>query len=120
MLAQYKCLFLFLNLILFLFLYWLNVYVFCEVELKGDRIFLSFLQCIINHQALPYLVNLLSGNYKKGIKKEACWTISNITAGNKEQIQVSGKIRPVFQDGFSIDLLGIIFPVFSFRVVGYS
>ncbi|KAF7143563.1 hypothetical protein RHSIM_Rhsim05G0133800 [Rhododendron simsii] len=44
-------------------------------------------QCIINHQALPYLVNLLSGNYKKSIKKEACWTISNITAGNKEQIQ---------------------------------
>jgi importin subunit alpha-6/7 len=24
---------------------------------------------------------------KKGIRKEACWTISNITAGNKEQIQ---------------------------------
>jgi len=24
---------------------------------------------------------------KKGIRKEACWTISNITAGNKDQIQ---------------------------------
>lgn len=44
-------------------------------------------QCIINHQALPCLLNLLTGNYKKSIKKEACWTISNITAGNKEQIQ---------------------------------
>ncbi|KAJ6384608.1 hypothetical protein OIU78_027838 [Salix suchowensis] len=44
-------------------------------------------QCIINHQALPCLLNLLANNYKKSIKKEACWTISNITAGNKEQIQ---------------------------------
>ncbi|KAJ0013935.1 hypothetical protein Pint_19746 [Pistacia integerrima] len=44
-------------------------------------------QCIISHQALPCLLNLLSNNYKKSIKKEACWTISNITAGNKEQIQ---------------------------------
>ncbi|KAH7866499.1 hypothetical protein Vadar_021214 [Vaccinium darrowii] len=44
-------------------------------------------QCIINHQALPCLMNLLTGNYKKSIKKEACWTISNITAGKKEQIQ---------------------------------
>ncbi|TYH10059.1 hypothetical protein ES288_A07G147800v1 [Gossypium darwinii] len=39
-------------------------------------------QCIINHQALPSLLNLLTNNYKKGINKEACWTISNITAGN--------------------------------------
>ncbi|KAF5740000.1 importin subunit alpha-2 [Tripterygium wilfordii] len=44
-------------------------------------------QCIINHQALPCLLTLLTNNYKKSIKKEACWTISNITAGNKEQIQ---------------------------------
>ncbi|XP_010043209.2 importin subunit alpha-1a [Eucalyptus grandis] len=44
-------------------------------------------QCVIEHQALPCLLNLLTGNYKKSIKKEACWTISNITAGNKEQIQ---------------------------------
>uniref|UniRef100_A0A0R0F7J2 IBB domain-containing protein n=1 Tax=Glycine max TaxID=3847 RepID=A0A0R0F7J2_SOYBN len=44
-------------------------------------------QCIINHGALPCLLNLLTNNHKKSIKKEACWTISNITAGNKEQIQ---------------------------------
>ncbi|KAI5658613.1 hypothetical protein M9H77_27406 [Catharanthus roseus] len=44
-------------------------------------------QCIINHQALPRLLNLLTGNYKKSIKKEACWTLSNITAGNRDQIQ---------------------------------
>ncbi|PHT40693.1 Importin subunit alpha-2 [Capsicum baccatum] len=44
-------------------------------------------QCIIGHQALPCLLNLLNGNHKKSIKKEACWTISNITAGNRDQIQ---------------------------------
>ncbi|CAA6654357.1 unnamed protein product [Spirodela intermedia] len=35
----------------------------------------------------PLLHNLLTHNHKKSIKKEACWTISNITAGNKSQIQ---------------------------------
>lgn len=45
-----------------------------------------YLQVIINFNALPWLLNLLSSS-KKGIRKEACWTISNITAGNKEQIQ---------------------------------
>ncbi|KAK6941052.1 Armadillo [Dillenia turbinata] len=44
-------------------------------------------QCVINHQALPCLLSLLTHNHKKSIKKEACWTISNITAGNREQIQ---------------------------------
>ncbi|GMH07728.1 hypothetical protein Nepgr_009568 [Nepenthes gracilis] len=55
-------------------------------------------QCMINHQALPCLLNLVTGNYKKSIKKEACWTISNITAGNKEQIQAvieAGIIAPL-------------------------
>ncbi|KAJ0092139.1 hypothetical protein Patl1_24834 [Pistacia atlantica] len=44
-------------------------------------------QCIIDHQGLPCLYQLLTQNYKKSIKKEACWTISNITAGSKSQIQ---------------------------------
>ncbi|KAI0529368.1 importin subunit alpha-2 [Dendrobium catenatum] len=44
-------------------------------------------QYVIGNGALPYLLNLLTQSYKKSIKKEACWTISNITAGNKEQIQ---------------------------------
>lgn len=44
-------------------------------------------QCVIDHQALPCLLNLLTTNHKKSIKKEACWTISNITAGNRDQIQ---------------------------------
>jgi hypothetical protein len=46
-------------------------------------------QFIINNQALPCLLQLLTNNHKKSIKKEACWTISNITAGNKDQIQVT-------------------------------
>ncbi|CAA3007593.1 importin subunit alpha [Olea europaea subsp. europaea] len=45
-------------------------------------------QVIIENRALPCLLNLLTQNHKKSIKKEACWTISNITAGNKDQIQV--------------------------------
>jgi len=41
----------------------------------------------LNVSALPCLLALLNSP-KKGIKKEACWTISNLTAGNKAQIQV--------------------------------
>ena len=41
---------------------------------------------IINCSALPALLLLLNSQ-KKGIRKDACWMISNITAGNKEQIQ---------------------------------
>jgi hypothetical protein len=37
-------------------------------------------QVLINLQVLPCLNALLTSN-KKGIKKEACWTISNISAG---------------------------------------
>ncbi|KAK4586443.1 hypothetical protein RGQ29_023546 [Quercus rubra] len=45
-------------------------------------------QVVIDNQGLPCLYHLLTQNYKKSIKKEACWTISNITAGNRSQIQV--------------------------------
>ncbi|CAO2202915.1 unnamed protein product [Urochloa humidicola] len=44
-------------------------------------------QCILDHQALPCLLNLLITNQERRVKKEACWTISNITTGNQEQIQ---------------------------------
>ena len=40
-------------------------------------------QIIINCGALPCLLNLLTTSHKKSIKKEACWTISNITAGTR-------------------------------------
>ena len=45
-------------------------------------------QVIINCSVLPCLLSLLS-SAKESIRKEACWTISNITAGNRQQIQVS-------------------------------
>ncbi|KAI5680503.1 hypothetical protein M9H77_01730 [Catharanthus roseus] len=57
-------------------------------------------QVIIDNEALPCLLNLLTQNHKKSIKKEACWTISNITAGNREQIQAviqAGIIAPLVQ-----------------------
>ena len=44
-------------------------------------------QVILNCSALPCLLHLLSSS-KESIRKEACWTISNITAGNRAQIQV--------------------------------
>jgi hypothetical protein len=46
----------------------------------------------------------LTTNHKKSIKKEACWTISNITAGNREQIQVC-------MCGSSVDKLNLYNPV---------
>jgi len=42
---------------------------------------------VLNCSVLPCLLSLL-GSPKETIRKEACWTISNITAGNKNQIQV--------------------------------
>lgn len=45
-------------------------------------------QFMIDNQVLPYLCQLLKQNHENSIKKEACWTISNITAGNGSQIQV--------------------------------
>lgn len=62
------------------------------LEPISDLSFCFLFQCIINFQALPCLLNLLKHNYKKSIKKEACWTISNITAGNINQIQVNWPI----------------------------
>ncbi|KAA3468742.1 importin subunit alpha-4 [Gossypium australe] len=44
-------------------------------------------QFVIDNKVLPHLYQLLVQNHKKSIKKEACWTISNITAGNRAQIQ---------------------------------
>ena len=49
----------------------------------------SGLQVVINNQALPRILNLLTADQtKKDIVREACWTISNIAAGTKEKIQV--------------------------------
>ena len=45
-------------------------------------------QMVIDQHVLPRLKFLLdSPNIKKAMKKEVCWTISNITAGSTNQIQ---------------------------------
>ncbi|KAH9605948.1 hypothetical protein KSS87_012923 [Heliosperma pusillum] len=56
-------------------------------------------QFIIESGSLPCLLNLLTHNHKKSIKKEACWTISNITAGNRAQIQVGEAEKNVGNTG---------------------
>ncbi|XP_014677960.1 PREDICTED: importin subunit alpha-7-like [Priapulus caudatus] len=57
---------------------------------------------ILNCGALPCLLHLLNSP-KESIRKEACWTISNITAGNRQQIQavIDANIFPVL-----IEILG--------------
>jgi importin subunit alpha-6/7 len=50
--------------------------------LTGDE---SQTQSVLNLNVLPTLCNLL--NPKSRMKKETCWSISNITAGNVNQIQ---------------------------------
>jgi len=52
------------------------------------HLFELILQCVINSGALPIISNMLTRNHENKIKKCACWVISNITAGTKEQIQV--------------------------------
>ncbi|KAF3584553.1 hypothetical protein F2Q69_00032338 [Brassica cretica] len=47
----------------------------------------SFVHTLTENQALPCLLNLLRGPYNKTIRKEACWVVSNITAGCQSQIQ---------------------------------
>ena len=56
-------------------------------------------QIILNCQALPCLLNLL-GQSQEGIRKEVCWTISNITAGNPQQIQVYNVISLFIENVF--------------------
>jgi importin subunit alpha-2 len=45
-------------------------------------------QVVLNCGVLPTLNHLLTNATKDTIRKEACWAISNITAGNRDQIQV--------------------------------
>lgn len=46
-------------------------------------------QVIVEQGILPCLAQLLARNYPKIIKKQACLIVSNITAGSKDQIQVT-------------------------------
>ena len=63
-------------------------------------------QVVIHCNALQFLAHLLQASPKKSIKKEACWTISNITAGTQQQIQVS---YPII-DGITPVLLVVTLP----------
>jgi len=45
-------------------------------------------QVVLGCSILPCLQHLLNNCPKESIRKEVCWTISNITAGNRFQIQV--------------------------------
>lgn len=56
----------------------------------------------------------LLNNPRESVRKEACWTLSNITAGNKQQIQVSNISERKAAD-FSFDF--VIFKVL-FRKFG--
>ncbi|KAI8021013.1 Importin subunit alpha-4 [Camellia lanceoleosa] len=61
-------------------------YVFIYIyRLRNNSLYLF--QFVIENHVLPCLYQLLTQNHKKSIKKEACWTISNITAWNRSQIQ---------------------------------
>ncbi|KAK5786535.1 hypothetical protein PVK06_041172 [Gossypium arboreum] len=48
--------------------------------------------CVISHQSLSYLLNLPTNNYKKRIKKVACWIISNITTRNEKHVVIEANI----------------------------
>ncbi|KAL0459739.1 UNVERIFIED_CONTAM: Importin subunit alpha [Sesamum latifolium] len=52
-------------------------------------------QVIIDNRALPCLLNLLTQNYKKSIKKEACWTISKILRDQIQAVIEAGIISPL-------------------------
>ncbi|KAJ8439222.1 hypothetical protein Cgig2_030157 [Carnegiea gigantea] len=69
-------------------------------------------QYVLDNNALPCLYQLLTQNHKKSIKKEACWTISNVTAGNRAQIQASrGQSRA--EPGLSLGRLRLACPYMS-------
>lgn len=69
-----------------------NCYIFFPIHCNKLTSICIF-QFVIDNQVLPCLYQLLTQNHKKSIKKEACWTISNITAGNKGQIQVQNSLH---------------------------
>ena len=59
------------------FLFCFFYIIFCTLQVATD-----------NQALLPILQLLTAEETKKSILREACWTISNIAAGTKKQIQV--------------------------------
>ncbi|CAG9460475.1 unnamed protein product [Pedinophyceae sp. YPF-701] len=66
-------------------------------------------QMVIDHGVLACLRNLLMSSTKKNIRKEACWTISNITAGTVPQIGavIEANIVPVLVEMLSRETFDI-------------
>lgn len=64
-------------------------------------------QVVLNCSALPCLLHLLSSP-RESVRKEACWTVSNITAGNPEQIQVCHISGIIVIIGIKFDIQGVI------------
>lgn len=56
-------------------------------------------QVVLNCSALPCLLHLLSSP-RESVRKEACWTVSNITAGNPQQIQVCFNLLNIIEYNF--------------------
>jgi len=54
-------------------------------------------QVILGYNALPCISHLLRSSAET-IKKESCWTISNIAAGNREQILLSRDPNPPIEE----------------------
>ena len=59
-------------------------------------------QVIVDCNALECLLKLLNSP-KESIRKEACWTISNIAAGNTDQIQVVNEMRILIKFSLSLN-----------------
>ncbi len=50
-------------------------------------------QVVINAGGLPCITRLILTSSSKVVVKEACWTLSNILAGNKDQIQTAIEVH---------------------------
>lgn len=75
-------------------------------------------QVVLNCSALPCLLHLLSSP-RESVRKEACWTVSNITAGNPHQIQVRCKVWKMIRM-VSFILFDILFISLSFNFLFFT
>ena len=51
---------------------------------------------LLSHNLLGLLKKVLD-HHKKVVRREACWVLSNITAGNKAQVQAVVKNEPLIR-----------------------
>ena len=50
-------------------------------------------QCVIEAGILPALLEVLQSPENDSIAKEVCWTVSNIAAGDFNQIEVTSRAK---------------------------